>query len=78
MGKRKKHKKPNCNHPPDQREQVGSDSHHFGGADHVQRVYRCKECGCWKNVTTHSDGSGSHEGRWNAASVRYPYWMKET
>jgi hypothetical protein len=75
MAKRRRTKKPNCNHPPDQRVQVASDSHHAAGTDHVTRVVRCKLCGCWKLVMSSSDSAKAEDGRWNAPKVKYPYWI---
>ena len=77
MAKRRRTKKPNCNHPPDKREVIASESSHVAGEDHVQRVYRCTLCGCWKISFEKPKGGGTEtESKWQAPKVALPFWAR--
>ena len=77
MAKRKRTRKPNCNHPPDKREVLGSESRHIKAGDRVERVIRCTVCSCWCTKTSKPKDEGDlHQSRWFPASHRFPYWLK--
>lgn len=67
---RKRHKKPNCVHPPSERTVTASRE---VGPNKVEKVETCENCRWWSVKTV--NGVGSKQSRWQAPGYNLPYWV---
>ena len=70
MGRKRRHKKPSCVHPPLKR--VITASREVSDAK-MEQVETCGNCQWWSLKTV--NGVGSKNSRWQAPGYNLPYWV---